>query len=602
MIPAIVNHSVLSIFIFIICLTSEFILSDIHTLKWTSIRYCVILSLVTPFMIAKFNINKKFILLQTIIFLLTGVSVPLFYKLSKNLNIDGAFVWDELSTSLSVIFIFLSLTLLLELFASGYKKLKATLLTILMFLIFTPYLLALSYYFITGDFVDVNSLIALYQTNITESLEFLTSSINFITGALLSLFIFVLVIALYILNSSLVINTENLKSKLCICLIIFFSMVSVFLFAKTSNSMYFNRIIYQSQDYIKAIIEYQKFRSEISLNNRKLVASANNVSENATFLVIIGESQNKNHMSVYGYERNTTPWLNSMKDDSNFIFFNHAYACHTLTMKALSQALTESNQYNNKSFAKSYSLVDIAKAAGFETYWISNQAKYGTFSSPVSVIAEMADHQIWLNIDDNTGIVYDEEILLNLDKVNKNTGKKIVFIHLMGNHWEYKKRYPEKFSNEFVEDQSNIIDKAKNKNKLNEYDSSMLYNDYVVKRIFEYAKQNWNLYNMIYFSDHGEAVLSDNKHIPGRFELDMIEIPVYIYCSDEYVNTFGNKFNSLKKRNKVFFTNDMMFDTIINIWNVESNVYEPKYDILSNEFVISKNELRSLEGDKILFN
>ncbi|MBQ8417035.1 MAG: phosphoethanolamine transferase [Phascolarctobacterium sp.] len=553
-------------------------------------------------MITKFNINKKFILLQTIIFLLTGVSVPLFYKLSKNLNIDGAFVWDELSTSLSIIFIFLSLTLLLELFASGYKKLKAILLTILMFLIFAPYLLALSYYFITGDFVDVNSLIALYQTNITESLEFLTSSINFITGVLLSLFIFVLVIALYILNSSSVINTENLKSKLCICLIIFFSMVSVFLFTKTSNSMYFNRIIYQSQDYIKAIIEYKKFRSEISLNNRKLVVSANNVSENATFLVIIGESQNKNHMSVYGYERNTTPWLNSMKDDSNFIFFNHAYACHTLTMKALSQALTESNQYNNKSFAKSYSLVDIAKAAGFETYWISNQAKYGTFSSPVSVIAEMADHQIWLNIDDNTGIVYDEEILLNLDKVNKNTGKKIVFIHLMGNHWEYKKRYPEKFSNEFVEDQSNIIDKAKNKNKLNEYDSSMLYNDYVVKRIFEYAKQNWNLYNMIYFSDHGEAVLSDNKHIPGRFELDMIEIPVYIYCSDEYVNTFGNKFNSLKKRNKVFFTNDMMFDTIINIWNVESNVYEPKYDILSNEFVISKNELRSLEGDKILFN
>ena len=553
-------------------------------------------------MITKFNINKKFILLQTIIFLLTGVSVPLFYKLSKNLNIDGAFVWDELSTSLSIIFIFLSLTLLLELFASGYKKLKAILLTILMFLIFAPYLLALSYYFITGDFVDVNSLIALYQTNITESLEFLTSSINFITGVLLSLFIFVLVIALYILNSSSVINTENLKSKLCICLIIFFSMVSVFLFTKTSNSMYFNRIIYQSQDYIKAIIEYKKFRSEISLNNRKLVVSANNVSENATFLVIIGESQNKNHMSVYGYERNTTPWLNSMKDDSNFIFFNHAYACHTLTMKALSQALTESNQYNNKSFAKSYSLVDIAKAAGFETYWISNQAKYGTFSSPVSVIAEMADHQIWLNIDDNTGIVYDEEILLNLDKVNKNTGKKIVFIHLMGNHWEYKKRYPEKFSNEFVEDQSNIIDKAKNKNKLNEYDSSMLYNDYVVKRIFEYAKQNWNLYNMIYFSDHGEAVLSDNKHIPGLFELDMIEITVYIYCSDEYVNTFGNKFNSLKKRNKVFFTNDMMFDTIINIWNVESNVYEPKYDILSNEFVISKNELRSLEGDKILFN
>lgn len=596
------NHSLLSIFIFIICLSSEFILSNMHTLKWTALRYCVILSLVIPFMASKFYIDKKFISLQSIIFIITGISVPLFYKLSKKLNIDGAFVWDELATSLSIIFIFLSLTVMLELLFRGYKKFKAVLLTILMFIIFTPYLIATGYYFLTGDFIDVNSLIALYQTNTNESLEFISSSFNLFSASLLVVVISLLFIPIYILNSSIVVNNEKIKLKTSICLVLFFSIVSVFLFYKSSNSMYFNRIISQSQEYVLAVMEYKQLRNDTSSNDKNLTVSISNTPNNATYLIVIGESQNKNHMSSYGYARNTTPWTNKMLTDDNFIFFDNAYACHTLTMKSLSQALTESNQYNGKTFSKSYSLIDIANAAGFKTYWISNQSKFGAFSTPVSVMAEMADTQIWLNSDDSTNIVYDGDILLHLDKIKNVGGKKVIFIHLMGNHWEYWKRYPKEFNNEFINDKSNVIARAKNKAKLNEYDSSMMYNDYVIEKIFEYAKKNWNLYSMVYFSDHGEAVLTDNKHIPGKFELDMVQIPVYLYFSDEYKTLNNDKFKFFKERSKVFFTNDLMFDTILNIWNVKTDLYDSKYDILSDEFNVSKNELRSLEGSKALFN
>lgn len=586
-------------FIFLLCSLVEYILSDIDVFKWTSIRYCVFLSLLIPFVLDRYWVDRKFVFLQFVLFTVTGISVPVCFKLSKSLKIGGDLIWDEITTSLSIIFLFLLLRVMLELLFDGYPKIKAVITTFLQSIILLPYIIACGYFILTGDYVDVNSLVALYQTNINESIEFMTSSIDLgIVAVIISLLLGIIVL-LYELNCSLEVKYISSNKSIAFCL--FLSILSVMLFYKVSNSQYFNRLIFDSQEYIQAIVKYKEFRTDNIGNIKKIDVQAKSVPENITYLVIIGESQNKNHMSAYGYERNTTPWAKQMINDENFIFFNNAYACHTLTMKALSQALTESNQYNGKGFATSYSLVDLAKAAGFETYWISNQSKFGSFSTPVSVMAEMADHQIWLNSIDNAGIVYDEEILLNLNKVNNTNNKKVVFIHLMGNHWEYKNRYPKSFDNTFDGDQSNIIEKAKNKQKLNEYDSSMVYNDFVVGKIFEYAKKNWNLYNMIYFSDHSEAVLSDRKHIPGLFEIDMVQIPVYTYFSDEYKINHNTKIVGFREKRDIFFTNDMMFDAVLNIWGLETNLYNSKYDFLSEGFSVKKQDLTTLEGSIKMF-
>ena len=69
------------------------------------------------------------------------------------------------------------------------------------------------------------------------------------------------------------------------------------------------------------------------------------------------------------------------------LFQSHAYSSRS------DLCLSEKNQYNDISLEKSYSLIEIAKAAGYDTYWISNQRKYGAWDTPVAEMASTATHQ-----------------------------------------------------------------------------------------------------------------------------------------------------------------------------------------------------------------
>lgn len=60
-------------------------------------------------------------------------------------------------------------------------------------------------------------------------------------------------------------------------------------------------------------------------------------------------------------EHNTTPWLKDQKSNSNFILYKNAYSSWGGTVPALERALTEKNQYNNKEFNQSITIIDIAK-------------------------------------------------------------------------------------------------------------------------------------------------------------------------------------------------------------------------------------------------
>lgn len=127
---------------------------------------------------------------------------------------------------------------------------------------------------------------------------------------------------------------------------------------------------------------------------------------------------------------------------------------------------------------KSVSLLEVAEKAGFETVWISNQVQYGAFDTPISIIADEANQQKWINntvgakVDIN---FYDEKLVEEIDNINI-TDKMLIVIHLMGSHAPYEDRYPSNFA------KFGIV------NKVDRYDNSILYTDYVMSLIFEKVK------------------------------------------------------------------------------------------------------------------
>ena len=104
---------------------------------------------------------------------------------------------------------------------------------------------------------------------------------------------------------------------------------------------------------------------------------------------------------------------------------------------------------------------------------------------------------------------------------------------------------------------------------------------------------------MVYFSDHGEAVKSNNKHIPSKYEDDMGTVPVYWYFSDEYRRKHPDVVRNAHLRKNVYFTNDMMYNTLLNVWRINTPYYDAKEDFLSEKYGYKKDDLLILNNLKI---
>ena len=543
----------------ILPIIAQMVLADYMSLKWTHYRWYLFISIMGSYIFSKIEFSEKTLLNFLAMYFIMGTSVAFVYKYVKNSQVNGEFLWDELTIALGITSIFYLMIFLLRRIDVSVPKIFAG----IQFVVLLPYLLNLGYALVEKDCVTADSLIAVYQTNINEIGEFLKSTAPLYVYVI-AIFALLLIFAFLLttLKASYIKGASNGRKE-TISVVLAFLCIG-FICNKTFHDSYFARIIRDSKEYLRSVQDYNAYRFDVNGKPKYIEATSSYLGDE-TFLVIIGESQNRKHMSAYGYSRDTTPWLAAQRANDNFVIMENGYACNTLTMLALSQALTEKSQYNHKALDKSYSLIDIAKAAGFKTYWISNQAQYGSYNTPITLIANCADEKIWLNSDSSASSSYDEKVLPALSSINSK-GKKVIFIHLYGNHWEYNYRYPHEKYGKF--DNSNYAGKVVDLQKLNAYDNSMYYNDCVTEKIFQYAKQNWNVSSIAYFSDHGEAVVSNNKHIPSKYEDDMGTVPVYFYFSDEYIKAHPAIVARTKKNKDIYFTNDMMYDALLDLWGI----------------------------------
>lgn len=325
---------------------------------------------------------------------------------------------------------------------------------------------------------------------------------------------------------------------------------------------------------------------------QKILGSLKSLPKNAAgvYVLVIGESQNKGHMSAYGYHRPTTPWLQSIKNQHGFLLFDNAYSCHSHTVPVLTYALTAKNQYNTLPLEQAASIIEIAQAADFHTVWISNQVKYGAWDTPVSVIADQSQTQYWLNghLGETTQTTHFDLSLVDVLKKLPVFDKALIVVHLMGNHGSYEERYPHAFN------------RWTGKSHIDKYDNSILYNDFVMKQLFSAVKDLPNFQGLIYFSDHADDVDAGLGHDASRFTFDMARIPLYMYFSDNYIQKYPHTMAILKKHTSAYFTNDLIFDTLINIMQIPFPVLEETNSLADKNYKNTSTNLKTLYGKKIL--
>lgn len=331
------------------------------------------------------------------------------------------------------------------------------------------------------------------------------------------------------------------------------------------TGQYINALVYE-----KNIAQYEnnieKKSAIIKFADNSMISSAPH-----TVVVVIGESANRDKLHAYNadYQFDDTPWMDKNKENKDFVFFTNAYACQSMTLQVLEQALTEKSAYNDKDLLEAMNFIDIAKAKGYKTYWITNLtgSNSGSF---YGMIASRADCVYRENAE------YDDNMLKFLAQINPVENNLIVF-HGNGSHASYTARYPAEdvvFADGTVE---------------SEYANSILYVDKFLENIYDFAIQNLNLQCMVYFSDHGENLKTG--HGPSDKDFAKVRIPVMIYTSPEYRKNNPELYAILHQHKDNFFTNDMMYNIICGMLNAKSNFYDAKEDLSATNFAYNRDDL-----------
>ena len=450
------------------------------------------------------------------------------------------------------------------------------------------YILPVTYliYIITFDVVITKDIVfAISQTNPQESIEFIQSNISFYWFVIIMLLLFVICYLLLKQEK----KESNKIERLLLIMLIIISFIQVKVLKKEISLYRFFKD--SAKEYKKELELFQETQKKVQTGNIKF--NAKKVENNETYIILIGESLNKHHMSLYGYTKDTTPSLKKMYDEKSLLRFTNAYSNHTHTMPVLSLSLTEANQINKKSYFKSLNIIDILNKANITTYWISNQNIYGEWDNLVSIIAHQANFLISLNHTSGKSTStqkYDGALIPEIEKVlnEKNNKTKIIFVHLMGSHADYSNRYPNEY-NKFA---------VQLKNKTNFYDNSVLYNDYVVSSILKLLKKKQGVSGLIYMSDHADDVDADLGHNSALFTYEMTQIPLIMWFSEDYKNKYSNIFHTLSNQQSSLFSNDFLYDTILGITNIKSDHYSKEHDLSSVIYKLKPKHAYTLHGKK----
>lgn len=431
--------------------------------------------------------------------------------------------------------------------------------------------------------------IALLQTNPNEAKEYLLLNFGYV-GIICTIILFASVFyGLYKLNTLENIRTEySALSKKALALMLVIVVATSGYGAKMFKDTGVMQAYVFAKDYFDRTNKFKEFH-DANFANLTVTPSTPRFAKPSTVILVIGESASAYYMSAYSdVKNNNTPWLKSMRNNDNFILFNHAYTSVCQTVPSLERALTEKNQYNKKDFNQSLTVIDIAKKAGYETYWFSNQGYISDADTPITLVAKTADHAVWLSESEmaKKGYQYDGDLLKCLQNVDPNKNNFIV-LHFMGSHEDCINRYPYDFAR--------FSEKGKFDMPLN-YDDSLAYTDSVLQQVQQYAAEKLNLQAMLYFSDHGGDPY--RKRHPDQAGFKSLQIPMFVYVSDEYKALYANEVGEFKAKRNTYFTNDLIYETVCSLLQIKSNHFDEGNSLLNSKYKYTREMLTTALGSR----
>ena len=263
------------------------------------------------------------------------------------------------------------------------------------------------------------------------------------------------------------------------------------------------------QDFKQRILQHDQIHKEWTLNAEQRLDFSGQLNKRQTHTIVLTDSITSFNFGLCGYPRNTTPELTQRSEQ--FKVFCRGYSPASSTIQSLRYLFNDGTRNAMDDHAPE-NIMAYAKAAGFKVYWISNQDD--VYIS--SLFASFADEAVFINKKSGRSSTSLDENILPAYKIalDDPDPRKLIILHLIGSHPNYKLRYPEQFS-KFNDSSNDEVEKKLERNEINhliqlkrnEYDNSILYQDWVVAKLFDLLISTQSDFRSFTFlSDHGNEV------------------------------------------------------------------------------------------------
>lgn len=327
------------------------------------------------------------------------------------------------------------------------------------------------------------------------------------------------------------------------------------------------------------------------------IASVSPEADSVTVVLVIGESYIKHHASLYGYDQETTPFLDAERRKGRLYAFDNVVSPFNLTSLALRNVLFCNSLGDDECWHESAFLPMVFKQAGYDVLFWDNQlemAQDAAFSFALnSFLYDPQVRRMSYSQANTKSYEYDEGIVRDFARHAQLGARNLVMFHLMGQHVEFKDRYPhgtvfDYFTADSVHRKEPYLDASK-RQQIAHYDNATRYNDYVMRQIISlFADKNAVV---IYFSDHGEEVY-DYRDSEGRrrgeFDQNLLkyqfEVPFVIWCSE----LFNARHAELCLQIAAAVHRPMMTDNVchllLTLAGIETPIYKSARDVLSADY------------------
>ncbi|MFV0541064.1 MAG: phosphoethanolamine transferase [Aestuariibaculum sp.] len=383
---------------------------------------------------------------------------------------------------------------------------------------------------------------------------------DLISFPLILYIISLIIVTVFILKKYYLLKNNTIKSPLSIFAVLALT-VFLFLFIKRpmtfdSKSPY-NIFIGLIDYYQKPILEFKEINIPITSS-----------SDTLKIILILGESVRADHLSLNGYNRNTTPLLEAR---DAVISFPNIFTSKTYTGESIPQILT--NQSINDSISTSLvSLIDVFNKAKIQTIWIGNQTpekSYLHFIKQCSIKKFIDPYHSYLTYHKDL----DEKLLPYFDSYFQKEKKQLIIFHTMGSHWFYENRYRKEFQKFEPVMQSKFLKANTEQEIINSYDNTIVYFDYFLDSLIQKIEETHTNTLVVYLSDHGESLGENGIWLHGQ-EATNKNPAMVVWFPREFIKRNPNKTKNLLEKKNQNITTDFLFHSFMDIFKIEGISYQ----------------------------